>query len=173
MIIKGKQVSLRPITKEDTDMVLSWRNSEQVKQYFIYRKDITVEEHLSWLANKVETGKVAQFIIETENGPVGSVYLQSIDQTHKNAEYGIFIGADGCVGKGYGTEAGRLILEYAFDVLKLHKVYLRVIDNNLRAIKSYEHMGFSVEGVLKDEIFVDGAYYDIVRMSILEGNIRK
>jgi UDP-4-amino-4,6-dideoxy-N-acetyl-beta-L-altrosamine N-acetyltransferase len=169
MTLKGEKVSIRPITRDDTDMVLSWRNSDLVKQFFIYRKDITREEHLSWFENKIEKGAVVQFIIEAEEGPVGSVYIQNINKTHRNGEYGIFIGEPNALGKGYGTDAGRLILKYAFETLNLHKVYLRVIDNNIRAIKSYEKLGFSVDGVLKDDVCIDGEFRDIVIMSVLKG----
>jgi len=170
MNLSTDKIYIRPILKEDTDMVLGWRNSELVKQYFIYREDITVDEHINWLETKVKTGKVCQFVIcvkETDK-PIGSVYLQNIDMFHKNAEYGIFIGEVDSLGKGYGSDAAKLALDYAFDVLKLHKVYLRVLNNNDRAIKSYEKVGFKIEGVLKDEVFVDGAYCDVVRMAVVK-----
>lgn len=169
MDLSTDKIYLRPITLEDTEMVLRWRNSDAVKQYFIYREDITVADHLSWMETKVKTGKVCQFIIyfkETDM-PIGSVYLQSIDHVHKNAEYGIFIGETDALGKGCGKDAAKLAIEYAFEVLDLHKVYLRVLDNNKRAIRSYENAGFEVEGVMRDEVFVGGKFYDVVRMAVL------
>lgn len=170
MDLSTDKIYLRHITLEDTEMVLRWRNSDLVKQYFIYREDITADEHINWMQTKVKTGKVCQFIIylKESNMPIGSVYLQSIDDVHKNAEYGIFIGDVDALGKGYGSDAANLALEYAFDVLKLHKVYLRVLNNNDRAIKSYEKVGFKVEGILKEEIFIDGDYIDVVRMAVVK-----
>ena len=170
MVVSGKKVYLRPICEADTDMVLGWRNSDAVKKYFIFRGEITREQHLSWLHDKVEKGIVAQFIIctaETDT-PVGSVYLQNIDPVHKNAEFGIFIGEACALGKGYGTEAASLIVAHGFDALGLHKIYLRVLTDNERAIASYIHAGFAVEGVMKDEIFVDGAFRDVTRMALLK-----
>lgn len=162
-------IYLRPIEAEDTAKVLKWRNSEEVKRHFIYRVDITPEEHQKWLDTKVKTGKVYQFIIHTKEtgNPVGSVYIQSVDLTHKNAEYGIFIGEPEAKGKGYGTDAAKLMIQFAFEELKLHKLYLRVLTDNVRAIHSYEKAGFKTEGVLIDEIFVDGRFHDITRMSII------
>ena len=124
---------------------------------------------MSWLKNKVYTGKVAQFIIyvrETDR-PVGSVYMQNIDPVHKNAEYGIFIGETEALGRGYGTDAAKLAVQYAFEELKLHKLYLRVISDNKRAIQSYQNAGFKLECVMKDEIYVDGKFCDVARMAIL------
>lgn len=169
MELRTDNIYLRPITREDTEMVLRWRNSAAVKQYFIYRKDITPEEHLNWLETKVQTGKVAQFIIclRENDLPIGSVYMQSIDHVHKNAEYGIFIGEEAARGKGCGSDAAKLAVQYAFEELQLHKLYLRVISDNQRAIRSYEHAGFVVEGVMRDEIFVDGKFCDVTRMAII------
>ena len=169
MELSTEKIYLRHITEEDTEMVLRWRNSENVKKYFIYREDITPAEHQNWLDQKVKTGKVAQFIIyvKENNKPIGSVYMQSIDHLHKNAEYGIFIGESSALGCGYGTDAAKLAVKYAFEELKLHKLYLRVISDNDRAVRSYEHAGFVVEGVMKDEIFVDGKFHDVTRMAII------
>lgn len=169
MKLKTENIYLRPITEDDTEMVLRWRNSEAVKKYFIYRKDITPEEHQSWLDTKVKTGKVAQFIIHLcENDmPIGSVYMQSIDPVHKNAEYGIFIGEGAALGRGCGTDAAKLAIRYAFEELGLHKLYLRVISDNERAVRSYEKAGFVIEGVLKDDIYVDGRFCDVTRMAVI------
>ncbi|MBE6690164.1 MAG: UDP-4-amino-4,6-dideoxy-N-acetyl-beta-L-altrosamine N-acetyltransferase [Ruminococcaceae bacterium] len=169
MELYTENIYLRPITEADTEMVLRWRNSEAVKQYFIYRQDITPAEHLNWLETKVKTGKVAQFIIYMRENdmPIGSVYMQSIDPVHKNAEYGIFIGEHVALGKGCGTDAAKLAIRFAFEELGLHKLYLRVISDNQRAIRSYEKAGFEIEGVLKDDIFVDGKFCDVTRMAII------
>lgn len=169
MELKTDTIYLRPITEEDTEMVLRWRNSKMVKQYFIYRKNISPEEHRNRLIAQGKAKKLHQFIlcVATTDRPVGSVYLQNISATHKNAEYGIFIGEQDALGQGYGTAAAKLILQYAFKVLGLHKVYLRVLSDNGRAIRSYENAGFRVEGILRDEIFEDGVFRDVTRMSIL------
>ena len=171
MELKTERIYLRPIEEGDTETVLRWRNSPDVKKYFIYREDITPEEHGRWLREKVQKGKVAQFIIYLCEGdiPVGSVYMQSIDHKHKNAEYGIFIGEEAARGHGCGTDAARLAIKYAFDVLGLHKLYLRVFSDNERAIRSYERAGFVTEGVMRDDVCIDGKFYDVTRMAILKG----
>lgn len=160
---------LREITEADTEDVLCWRNGESVKKYFIYQKDITREEHLNWLKNKVGTGEVIQFIIvEKETGKgIGSVYLENIDKKHNKAEYGIFIGENTKTGKGYGTLAAKRIIQYAFEELKLHRLYLRVYEENSRAIASYEKAGFKREALLQDDVLVNEVYRNIVLMGIV------
>lgn len=158
------------MTKEDTDLIVKWRNEDFVRDNFIYRGPFTREVHEHWCDTKIASGEVVQFIIcLTENDrPIGSVYYRDIDETHHHAEYGIFIGEADCLSKGYGTEAAQLALWYAFGEMGLHKVILRVLSENVRAIRSYEKAGFTVEGVAKEYVFLDGSYHDVTFMSVLE-----
>ncbi len=158
----GTQIYLRPITVEDTDMVLKWRNDPQVVKNFIYRKPISREEHLNWIHEKVEKGLVIQFIVcDKENDkPLGCVYLQNFDTVCNKAEWGIFYGNEGAKGKGIGTESGKLLMHYAFHELKLHKVMGRVLAYNKASIRVHEKMGGIHEAYLKDELYLDGEYVD-------------
>lgn len=166
----NNNVMLRPMTEQDTDNVIKWRNAPSVMENFIYRTPLTRETHLNWYNNRVLTGDVAQFIIvDTEaNIDVGSVYLRDIDEQNQKCEFGIFIGEESCRGKGIGAKASKLILEYAFNELKLNRVFLRVFAKNERAIKSYENAGFKYEGTFRDDVIIDGVAYDMVFMAILK-----
>ena len=168
IIMEDGRVYLRLMTREDTENIIKWRNSDEVRNQFIYQKLFTKESHENWIKTMVETGKVVQMIIVLNEGdrPIGSVYVRDIDMEHKKAEYGIFIGETDCYGKGYGTEAAELMCEYAFAYLGLHKLMLRVYAENERAIKSYEKAGFVKEAYLKDDVFVQGKYRDIVLMAM-------
>ena len=168
MILEGKNIYLRPMTVEDTDLIVKWRNEDFVRKNFIYQKPFTREGHLNWVETMVKTGKVVQFIICTnENKPVGSVYLRDIDETHHKAEYGIFIGEREALSKGYGTEAAKLMIRYAFDERKLHKLMLRVLAGNDRAKKSYENAGFVQEAYLKDDVYLENGYRDVILMAVI------
>lgn len=172
---KDFNVFIRPITLDDTDDIVRWRNSENVKKYFIFQGDFTREGHLSWYNNKILTKEVLQFIIvEKENNTsIGSVFIRDIDYIHKKGEFGIFIGDDSKKGKGFGEQATKLILEYAFNVFKLHRIYLRVLADNSRAISCYKKAGFVIEGTLRDDALINGHYRDIVWMSMLNSNDSK
>ena len=167
--IEGKKIYLRPITMEDTENIVKWRNSDRVRKNFIYQAQFTREGHENWMRTKVVTGEVVQFIIcEKENDrPVGSVYFRDIDSDNKKAEYGIFIGEADAAGKGYGSETARLAVEYARDVLKLHKLMLRVFADNIGAVKSYENAGFVQEAYLKDEFLQNGTYRSLLFMAVI------
>jgi RimJ/RimL family protein N-acetyltransferase len=98
---------------------------------------------------------------------VGFVYVGILSWVHRDAIVAIGIGDRALTGKGYGTDAMRLTLRYAFAELDLHRVTLNVFSNNVRAIRSYEKAGFRHEGRLRQALLRDGARLDIVYMGIL------
>ena len=167
-ILCGADIYLRPMTVEDTDFIVKWRNEDFVRRNFIYQKPFTKEGHLNWIETMVKTGKVIQFIICTkEDKPVGSVYLRDIDEVHHKAEYGIFIGEKDALSCGYGTQAAKLMLRYSFETLKLHKLMLRVLAGNDRAKRSYEKAGFVQEAYLREDVCLEDGYRDVILMAAL------
>lgn len=159
--MSADKVYLRPITAADTAKVVEWRNKDFVRNNFIYQKPFTEEGHMKWFHEQVEAGRVAQFIIcvtdavgsvcgtgggetdEKRSGrEVGSVYLRDIDREAGTAEYGVFIGEKEALGRGYGTAAAKLALAYGFETLRLQKIFLRFLEDNEGARKSYEKAGF-------------------------------
>jgi RimJ/RimL family protein N-acetyltransferase len=99
--------------------------------------------------------------------PIGTVGLVSINHLHRTAELGIGIGEHDCWGKGYGTEATRLVLDYGFNVLSLHNVMLRVFSYNERAIRSYLKVGFREIGRRRQAQRIGTQVYDVVMMDCL------
>lgn len=140
----GKLLSLRMITSDDTDKVVKWRNNPRVRDNFVYREVFTREVHENWLEQKVFTGEVVQMIIMEKEGlrPVGSVYLRYTNPDKTEAEYGIFIGEDDAIGKGYGNETACLACEYAREELGIKRLILRAFCYNTAAIRSYTKAGF-------------------------------
>lgn len=166
----GKHVSIRQISHEDTNNIVRWRNHPNVLKNFIDQQQITFESHEKWLATKVFTGEVIQFIIrdnETQKD-IGSVFIRDIDMNHRHGEFGIFIGEDDFRGKGRGTEACQLICKYAFDKIGLERIYLRVLANNSGAIRSYQKVGFVAEGVFRNHVIVNGKKSDLMFMGLLK-----
>lgn len=166
---KEQKISLRLMDKEDTDRIVTWRNQDFVRRNFIYQQDFTREGHEKWIRTMIDTGLAVQFMIciGEEQRPVGSVYLRDIDRIHKKAEYGIFIGEKDAWGRGYGTWAAKKMIDYAFEKEGLHKLMLRVLAENHGAIRSYEKAGFVQEAYLRDEVFLEGHYRDVIYMSVI------
>lgn len=162
-----ERVTLLPITDEDTEDIVRWRNSDIVRSRFIYRDTFTAEGHRRWMEDMVKTGKVVQFIIRENESKkkIGSVYLRDIDQKNKKCEFGIFIGEEEFLGKGYGTLAAKKILSYGFEELGMNKIFLRVLADNRRAYNSYLAAGFVEEGVFRQDVWIDGKPVDVIFMA--------
>ena len=121
-----------------------------------------IEKHLDdWLAH--------EFHICTLKGEqiIGSIGLGGDIKVHGDAFVGIGIGEPEFWGKGYGTDAMKLILRYAFMELNLHRVSLDVFEYNPRAIHSYEKAGFKLEGRQRGMLLREGKRWDLVYMGIL------
>ncbi len=170
-LIESESVLLRPITLEDTPLIVRWRNTESVRRNFIFREPFTAEMHTRWMQTRVASGEVLQFIIvDRESGQsVGSVYFRDVDKKNRSAEYGIFIGEEAARGKGLGSETARVFTDYGFRELGLHRISLRLLADNTQAEKSYRNAGFEREGLFRDMVLLDGEYRDVLFMAKLSG----
>ena len=154
-MLENDKIILREISSNDTQNILRWRNSEEVKKYFCMQEDLTKESHEWWLENIVKTGEVIQYTIYDKEHDVdlGTVYIRNIDKVDCNGEFGIYIGEPSYRNSGIGKSAMKLICDYAFQTLKLHKIYLRVLESNERAISVYLKNDFQKEGVFKEHVY--------------------
>ncbi len=166
------EVTLRTIELGDTDNIVKWRNVDSVKKYLYTQDELTAEQHIAYYERCVKSGKCAQFIISVRDDErykdIGTVFIKNIDHKNHSGEYGIFIGEESARGRGYGKEATKLILRYAFGELKLHRIFLTVMCDNLQAISAYEKSGFVMEGIMREEYLRSDGYIDIIIMSILK-----
>ncbi len=164
-------IRLRAFEKEDLEIVLGWVNDEEVTQYLsdslIY--PVSRTDEVKWLESISNANhKEKVLAIETMSGKlIGSVGLTNINWVERKAEMGIMIGEKDQWNKGYGSEAVREILRLAFEKMNLNRIYLRVFENNPRAIKVYERCGFRREGVLRHDHFRGQRYFDTIIMGIL------
>jgi RimJ/RimL family protein N-acetyltransferase len=99
---------------------------------------------------------------------IGTIRLDRVDLRDRRASMAIGILDRDSLGQGLGTEANRLVLGYAFRELKLHRISVRVLAFNARAIRSYAKCGFTVEGREREAACVDGTWHDDLIMGILE-----
>lgn len=173
--IEGKRVYLRPITYEDSELIVKWRNQENVRRYFIYREPFTKEGQDKWMREQVETGKVYQFIVceNHTDRPIGCTYLRDINLVYRKAEYGVFLGEEDTRGKGIGKEILLLTMQFAFEQLHLHKVFARALADNPASIHCFLNSGFCKEATLRDDVYVDGEYRDVVFVGMLEEDYEK
>ena len=159
--IQGQQIYLRPITAEDTELAVRWRNQPVVVENFIYRKPVSREDHINWLENKVFKGLVHQFIVcrNEDDLPLGSIYLQNFEEENRKAEWGIYLGEEQAYGKGIGTEFFKQLDIWA-EKENITRLELTVICENKIAKHLYEKNGFEIEGIKRNSVFRDGKYLD-------------
>lgn len=169
--IIGKKIYLRGLEKEDlTGNYFQWANDSEVTHYMfmgaVPNNIQLLEEEYDKLIRS-EHDVVFAIIDKKTDTHIGNAGLYTINWISRSAEYRTIIGEKKFWGKGYGTEATKLVLEYAFDKLNLNKVWLGVNAENTAAVKCYENAGFIREGVLREEIYRNGKYYNAIRMSVL------
>jgi RimJ/RimL family protein N-acetyltransferase len=174
----GKLVRLRAYEKSDLDAVMKWINDEEVTDLLgggmLTYPVSSIAEAKFIEASASPSDKQKNFAIETlaERRYIGAISFNVIDWRNRCAGLGIVIGDKSLWGKGYGTDAMRVLMRLGFDKMNLHRLWLHVHDYNQRAIASYEKCGFKREGVLREEHFARGGYHDTIVMGMLESEYR-
>jgi len=169
----GRKVRLRPIREEDLARIVRWRNDPQILSRLLSHRKLTIEKQREWFAKLPGDESKRSFIIETLDGrAVGQGGFGSIDAHSRTAELGVMIGERSEQGRGYGSEAVRLLAEYGFGGLGLHRIQLRVLEGNDRALGIYRKLGFRDEGRLREAIFKDGRFLDVLLLGMLAGELR-
>jgi UDP-4-amino-4,6-dideoxy-N-acetyl-beta-L-altrosamine N-acetyltransferase len=171
-MLHGRITRLRRIEREDIPTFVRWFGDPDVREFLLLNRPISMAEEEQWFARQLQSRDSEVFAIETTDGVhIGNTGLHDINWLHRNAEMGIVIGEKQYWGKGYGSDAARVLLRFAFDEMNLHRVQLTVYEDNVRAIRAYEKCGFRQEGRLRDAIFRKGRYYDMLLMSILSDEL--
>ncbi|HME53870.1 MAG TPA: GNAT family protein [Candidatus Lokiarchaeia archaeon] len=163
--IVGKTVSLRPIIDADNSSFVQWLNDPEARRYLRVFFPITTENEKKWLMEGAEVGQKSEritFAIVFNDGdhPIGDVGLHEISWPDGTAWLGLMIGDKACWGAGCATEAGTLLLDYAFGELGMRKIIAGIYEPNIRSRRVAKKLGFTLAGVFKDDIFVDGKYRD-------------
>jgi RimJ/RimL family protein N-acetyltransferase len=127
------------------------------------------DDELEWYENMRKDKDTFIFGIRTleDDKLIGNCGLHRPDWRNRSALFGIGIGDKAYWGRGYGTDATRVLMGYAFGELNLNRVELEVYDFNKRAFRSYEKVGFVHEGTRRQALFRDGAYHDVYIMALL------
>jgi len=172
MVLKGSITTLRPLSIDDAAITLGWRQGDRAR--FLQRGAQNVEQQASWIAAKLKTDEL-NFIIEFKEKPVGMIALHDINHTHKSVQMGrLLIGEEEWVDKApVAFEADLMLCDHAFDVLKMHKVYGDVMEDNHGMLKTRLYLGYKQDGILRDHYVYNGKYKNTVAVSILEDEYRQ
>ncbi len=171
-MFSGEKVNLRSVELADLDNCLAWLNDPEVTRYLLAGLwPVSREAESQWIQRRAldndPTDKA--LVIETKDGTyLGNIGLHHIDFPSGTAELGIVIGRKDYWGKGYGTDAMKVMLRHAFENLRLRKVMLSVFGSNVRAQKAYAKVGFKQVGCLKQHLLKQGQFEDIIYMEVFK-----
>jgi RimJ/RimL family protein N-acetyltransferase len=172
--LRGRRVLLRRVEKRDrSDRLAAGRDAEAVRMYGGDDRNLapfTADDAERWY--QAHLNEPYAWVAEFEGRCVGGARLHSLNAADRRARFAIDIFDPAVRNQGLGTEITRLVLRYAFEALALHRVDLRVLTYNHRAIACYEKCGFVREGVERESALVAGEWHSDAIMSILEHEYR-
>ncbi|MCD6507633.1 GNAT family N-acetyltransferase [Candidatus Poribacteria bacterium] len=167
-MLVGEKVRLRALERTDIPRLVKWLNDPEVKRYLRMYWPMSQAEEEIWFERQLSNPNARIFAIEAEDGThIGNISLDEIDWKNRKAIMGIIIGERDYWDQGYGSDAVKTLLSFAFHELNLNRIELSVYDFNPRAIRCYEKCGFVIEGRLRQSIFRNGRYHDELKMAIL------
>ncbi|MFW7433704.1 GNAT family N-acetyltransferase [Vagococcus carniphilus] len=173
--MKSEHIYLRPLLVSDAAIYKKSMDDKEIMlmtgtkdQYSIEQ----IETHIKAIINDETREDYAICLNETKE-MIGELSILSIDQDNKSAGFRIALNNQKVIGKGFGSEATKLVIQHVFEELKLNRLQLEVFSHNPRGIRTYEKCGFVREGVLREALFYDGTYSDEIIMSIIRKDYKK
>ena len=172
-MLKGDNVLLRPVKRSDISCFLKWFNDPEMVQYldmYLLMTEMSEEKFIEELGTtraKSDIILVVEAIEGESTKPIGNCGLHWISPKDHNATFGIIIGEKDYWSKGYGVEAARLLINYGFQQLNLHRISSAAVAFNERSIKFHKKLGFEEEGRLRQAMFKNGQYHDRVEFGLL------
>lgn len=170
-MLQGERVKLRAMTRDDLPLLCAFNNDVEVE--LAGGGDPPMPQSLERLQAEFDAQASAggrnglSFAVEADGQFIGSCALFHVDEVAQSAALGITIGNKAYWGRGYGREAVRLLVDYAFRLRNLRRVWLTVNGNNQRAIRAYLACGFVEEGRQRQHVWNNGEYVDLVYMGLL------
>ncbi|MDY6764997.1 MAG: GNAT family protein [Halobacteria archaeon] len=170
--LEGEKVTLRTVEEEDLEFLRDNVNDPQVRKPIGSRKPYNLKQEQDFFEGVVSDGDSVNLLIwagddESEERRAGIISLDNINQESGHAEIGLWLTPEEW-GHGYATEASKLVTNYGFDQLRLHRIQARVFDFNDASKRVWEKLGFVKEGVHRERYFIDGEYFDVHYYAVLK-----
>jgi RimJ/RimL family protein N-acetyltransferase len=168
-MIAGEHVILRAFEREDAERCYRWMNDPNIVRTLKSRYPIAFQNEIEWLDRAIHANTSERhFAIERKDDRthIGNASIHDIEWVSRVASFGMFIGEPSAWNRGFGSDAIRTLMHFAFDEMNLRKLRIDVFDYNDRAKHVLETHGFVQEGRLRAEFYRDGTYHDIVILSV-------
>jgi len=169
------RVQLRPVRISDVDSIMEWINDPQVTRNFAGMSEpITREQETAFLSSMIESKTDRMYAVESNDGVMlGTAGIHKIYWPARNGRLGLVLGVPSARGRGLGQQTLQLLTALGFNELKLHKTWIMHYASNARMHHIVRKLGFTEEGVLRDEYFHKGVFHDMLRHSMLEDEFRE
>lgn len=173
-ILTGPQIRLEPLDSQHFGGIWSMLADPEAMRLTGTHQRFTEDEVVRWLAARQDHHDRADWAIvrDKDEAVLGEVVLNELDEHNASVKFRISLAGPHVFGRGYGTEATRLVVDYAFDVAGLHRIHLGVYDFNPRAQRVYKKCGFVREGLCRDALHWDGRWHHAISMAILSTDPR-
>jgi RimJ/RimL family protein N-acetyltransferase len=172
-VLRTPRLTLVPHGPDYVDDVMAALGDTEAMKLTGTRGTFTREQVLAHLERIAGADDRADFaILDESNDYIGEVVLNELDEDNLAMNYRIALTGDSARGRGYGTEAGRAAVEWAFDTAGVHRISLDVYSFNPAAQRSYEKIGFRVEGRARHTLLWDGEWVDSILMGMLATDSR-
>ena len=170
-MLKGNYIRLKGFEHDYLEKLNDWMNDFELLKNIMRIEPSIKYFTQKWYEELHYDNKRKMFAIVCEGSGefIGCIGVNNINYIDRNAEYYVYIGNKKFEGQGFAFEATILFLKYLFNYLNLHKIYLNVREDNVKALNLYKKVGFNIEGTLIDEKYIGGKYINIMRMAILKG----
>lgn len=164
----GDKINLSPVDESDIGRLCEWINNPDIRRFITVYTPKTMTEEREFVVNSSTKNCSVLFAILTKNTGehIGNAELGDIHWRNGTAMFGFMIGVKKYWGKGYGTDALKTMLRYAFETLNLWKVKSNVIAPNIRSYRCHEKCGFKKAGVYRKEYVIDGVRQDVFLLEI-------
>jgi len=164
----GNRIYLRPLEREDAPQFIQWVNDPEITRTLVFRAPINLQAEEDFIdkITRDEHSLTLGIALRANDQLIGGTGFHLIDWRNRQASFGILLDKAEW-GKGYGTEVTALLVRHAFETLNLNRVWLHAYEYNERSIRVYEKVGFRKEGVLRQDNFREGRYWDTIIMAIL------
>lgn len=174
-MIVGKLVRLRAIEREDLPKIIEWRNDPEVYRNYIEYEPLSLAKQERWFESTLGHPTERNFIVATDDGSaIGTIGLGNIDARSRVGEVIRFIVGDKRYRlRGHAVEALFLALAHGFNHLNLHKIYATDLASNPKMISMHKQFGFLQEATLREHVFHEGEYVDVVILGLLRSEFRE
>jgi len=173
-MISGEYIGLRAIEKEDLEQLRIWRNNPSLRRFFRETNEINTFNQNKWfesISDKSSLNKMFSIVELKTNKLLGACGLCYIDWINRSADFSIYIGYQNIyINDKYSVDAGKLMIDYSFKVLNLHRLWVEIYSIDIKKKEYFEKLGFKFDGEFRETYWYNNKWYNSLFYSLLSSD---